>query len=157
MQTLDFPIRILERENGDVCILVSHEDQVYYKNEANREKANHTREFCNWIRKQFPHVPTEFRFVNTKRVRIHGRRSAWSAPRYRIAGCDKHFIAYDMTKAELMLTKLSWQFQSQPVRLATGPPIEKSFTINAPGGFRPSEALKKRIEKKTRAKLLSTA
>ena len=156
MQTLDFPIRILEREDGNVCILVSHEDQVYYKNAANREKANHTRAFCNWLRKQFPHVPTEFRFVNTKQVRVHGRRSVWSAPRYRTAGCDKHFIAYDLTKNELLMVKLAWQFQTQPVRLATCPPIDGSFTINAPGGFRPSDALKKRMEAKTRTKLLST-
>lgn len=157
MQTLDFPIRILERENGDVCILVSHEDQVYYKNEANREKANHTRAFCNWVRKQFPHVPTEFRFVNTKSVSIRSR-SIWGygIPRSRTVNCDKHFVAYDLTKSELMLIKLAWQFQTQPVRLATTPPIENSFTINAFGGLRPTDALKKRIENKTRAKLLST-
>lgn len=157
MNQLDFPVRIFERDANDYCILVPHEDISRWHNEAAKESANKTRAFCNWIRKQFPHVPTEFRFVNTKRVRIHGRRSIWATPRYRQAGCDKHFVAYGLTKAELMMIKLAWQFKSQPVRLATGPTIPDSFTVDAPGGFRPSDALKKRIEKNARAKLLSTA
>jgi len=156
---LHFPVRLLERGPDDFCILVSHEPNLAWgeAKQAGEERRNKTRSFCNWIRKTFPHVPTEFRYVNTRVVRIRGRNTWGYRSATRTINCDKHFVAYGLKKNELMMTKLAWVFKTQPVCLATGPCIEGSFTVNAPGGFRPSDELKKRIEAKTKPKALSTA
>jgi hypothetical protein len=152
MNQLGFPLRILERGEDDICILVSHEPGNSYDKDR-RERAAHTKTFCDWLRRQFPQVLTEFRYVNTKQVRIRGG-NAWSYHRrYRTAGCDKHFVAYGLTRAQLMFVKLAWQFQSQPVRLADFPIYDGSFTIMLPGGLRPSDALNRRLKAKAEAKV----
>jgi hypothetical protein len=157
MQELDYPIRILERGPDDFCILVPHDSLTYWKDKERKEKANKTRAFCNWLRKTFPHVPTEFRYVNTKQVRV-GRGSYWSRRRFKTVNCDKHFVAYGLKGSELMMVKLAWQFTSQPCRLKTAThPDPSAYAIEAPAGFRPSDALVKRIENKTKAKPVRTA
>lgn len=150
MQTLAYPVRILEQDSN-ISIFVPHDSLTQWRDQQGKSNRDKTREFCNWIRKQFPHVPTEFRYVNTKRVGIYGAKS-WSIRRYRTVKCDKHFVAYGLTKNELMLIKLSWQFVTQPVRLSTDPDIPGSFTIETSGGFQPSDTLLARLEKKTKAK-----
>lgn len=150
MQTLDFPIRILERGPDDLCILVAHEPLNYHHPEA-KEKAKKTREFCNWIRKQFPKVPTEFRYVNKKSVR-HSGRKWWQHARRKTVNCDKNFIAYGLSRSEMMLIKLAWSFKTQPIRFETDPTITSNHFVIQGSTLDPSEALKKRIEKNTKVK-----
>jgi hypothetical protein len=150
MQTLAYPIRILEQDSK-FSILVPHDSLSQWRDTEGKTNRNKTREFCNWIRRQFSHIPTEFRYVNTKQVRIPGSKS-WSIRRFKTVKCDKHFIAYNLSKTELMLIKLSWQFSTQPVRLQNDPADPLAFTIDSPGIFGPSNALLARLEKNTKAK-----
>lgn len=152
MQQLDYPIRILERGPDDLCILVPHDSLTYWKDTERKTKANKTREFCNWLRKQFPDVPTEFRYVNTKQVRV-SRRSTWyGGARYKTVNCDKHFVAYGLTKNQMLMVKLAWQFETQKCRKESSPSDPEAFTINGIKPFKPTDVLQARLDNKTKAK-----
>lgn len=145
MNELDYTLRILERGEDDLVLMVPHEVNDAWGNTKEQIAARKakTKLFCDWIRKQFPHVPTEFRYVNKRRVRDHRYRH-WA--RYKTINTDKHFVAYGLTKGEMMIIKLSWSFQQQVARLYRSPPVDKSFVIEL-DEFLPTEALTKRLAK----------
>lgn len=113
---LHFPIRLYENDPDDILLMVSHESFTYGDKKAHNERADRTREFCNWLRKQFPQVATEFRYIGKERIR-DPRYSYWTA-RYKTINTDKHFLAYGLTRAQLMLIKLAWVFKTQNVKLS---------------------------------------
>lgn len=152
MQELDFPVRLHERGDDDFVIMVPHTEASWHNREAHKEKTNKTRSFCNWIRRTFPHVPTEFRYCSTKQVRFT-TGGYWNRQRWKTVNCDKHFVAYGLTKSELMMVKLAWIYKTQiAVQKASGNKPEGAYEFSMPAGVRPTDALKKRLEKKTKAK-----
>ena len=151
MQQLDYPIRILERGPDDLCVLVPHDSLVSWK-DVGKEKANKTRAFCNWLRKQFPDVPTEFRYVNTKQVRVSRRSNFYGGARYKTVNCDKHFVAYGLTKNQMLMVKLAWQFETQLARKESSPSDPKAYTIKGIKPFKPTDVLQARLDNKTKVK-----
>lgn len=145
---LHFDLRILTRSEDDLVILVPHEDARWISRENDQDRTNQTRQFCNWIRKQFPDIPTEFRYVNKKWSTVGG----WGRiPRARRVNCDKHFVAYGLTRSQFMMVKLAWQFKSIPV-LVSGGDIPASTYFTVMGDLQPTDVLKERISKKVRFK-----
>lgn len=152
MNHLDFPIRLVERPEGDFCLMISHDPVDGFHKEKRQSSAKKTRSFCNWFRKQFPHIPNEFRYINTKRSKVSG---TWYRPRFRTVNCDKHFVAYGVSKSDLMIIKLSWAFKVQLVRHVSDPPLTDAFTMNESLVPKPSKALSKKIENNTGFKSLT--
>ena len=152
MNELGFPLKIFERDTDDICILVDHDARYVWGDakKQDKERKDQTRKFCNWIRKTFPHVPTEFRYCGTKEVWYN--RGRWNRRRV-IVNSDKHFVAYGLKRNELMMIKLAWIYKTIPCRLkGTSHPDPNAYAIDAPQGFRPTDALKARIENKTKVK-----
>lgn len=154
MNELHFPLRVLENKDGTVTLLVKHQDVNAWGStkQVLLEQTNKTRAFCNWIRKQYPHVPTEFRYLGKKQVR--DRRSRW-AFRYRTVNTEKHFVAYNMAKNELLMIKLAWTFKTQKAELSADKHDPDAYVIELTE-VAPTSALLKRIADKSRTKLLKT-
>jgi len=152
MNELHFPLRVLENEDGTVTLLVSHEDNHSWGSAkaAQTEQRDKTRRFCNWIRKQYPHIPTEFRYLGKKQVR--DVRSRWCT-RFRVVNTDKHFVAYNMAKNELLMIKLAWTFKTQKAELS-GDRHEPGIYVIGLDEVKPTPALVGRIANKTKAKLV---
>jgi len=112
---LDFPLRIYEKGPDELVLLVAHEAADWHNRAAHKAKTNKTRMFCNWLRKQFPDVPTEFRYMRKERVRDY-RYRGWSV-RYKTVNSDKHFVAYGLTKNQLLMIKLAWVYKTQNVKI----------------------------------------
>lgn len=147
---LHFDLRILTRSEDDLVILVPHEDARWITREGDQSRTNQTRQFCNWIRKQFPDIPTEFRYVNKKWSYTRGK-NYWSMSRARRVNCDKHFVAYGLTRSQFMMIKLAWQFKTIPV-LISGDEITANTYFTVMGDLQPTDALRERMSKKTRFK-----
>jgi len=151
MNELHFPLRVLENDDGTVTLLVKHQDVTSWGQHKQTllAQTDKTRAFCNWIRKQYPHIPTEFRYLAKKQIRDY--RSRWCT-RYRTVNTDKHFVAYHMAKNELLMIKLAWSFTTQRAEYGG----ESSQT---PGAYlveldklEPTPALIERLAKKIKAK-----
>lgn len=102
MQELAFPLKIHVRRNGLRVIFVEHEHYGRWVSEADRARQDQTRYFCNWIRKTFPSLPTEYRSTY----------KPWD--RYELK--HRHFAAYDVTPKEFMMIKLAFGFKTLKVR-----------------------------------------
>lgn len=148
-------VRLYEKEDGTTVLMVSHEPQDYFIRTKHPEFAKQTRKFCNWIRKTFPHVPTEFRYVNTRQVR-YPLGSYWNRNyNTRTVNCDKHFVAYGLQKSELMMIKLAWIYKTEKIYLTSLPSgVTDGYLLKKSSSLEPTEALKQRLEKNTRTKLL---
>lgn len=151
---LHFPVRIYEDETGnDFILMVPHEDKQWSNRVTHIENTNLTRQFCNWIRKQFPDVPTEFRFVNQRWA--SRRRTSYSIPVAVRVNCDKHFVVYGLTKNQMLMIKLAWMFETQQIAVAG----ESRYSTNVYVIDKlpvPSDALRKRMENKTKPKAIDT-
>lgn len=148
---LDFPLRIYEKGPDEFVLLVPHEPAEWGNKKAHLEKTNKTRSFCNWIRKQFPDTPTEFRYMRKERVRDY-RYRAWSV-RYKTINTDKHFVAYGLTKNQMLMIKLAWVYKSQPVKIE-GLDKYQADDVVFPEIPEPTEALVERMKNKKPAKSL---
>lgn len=153
MQELDFPVRLLTRSEDDIVLMVAHDGITSWYNKAEqKQRADKTREFCNWIRKTFPHVPTEFRYLGHKRVRNYRYRS-YSTCAYRTVNSDKHFVAYGLKRNELMMIKLAFSYQTQVAEIS-GPDKHTAgaYIIERFDEIVPTRALEKRLAKDIKAK-----
>lgn len=151
MNKLDFPIRIYERSEDDLVIMIPHDPVNDYFDEVQKKaKTDHTRQFVNWLRKQFPDVLTEFKYLN-KRLGAAKNRNWYGYCCRPMVNCDRHFVAYGISKQQMLLIKLSWQFQTEMAYLESN---KGGYAISIEPS--PSPELLKRIEDKKRTKLLKT-
>jgi hypothetical protein len=159
VNTLDFPLYILENEDGTSTIMVHH-DQVGSWNSAHnlteRAKTNNTRKFCNWIRMNLKEVPTEFRYMSKKRVRDYRYRS-WSV-RYKTINDDKCFVAYNVSRNDMMRIKLAWVFTTKKAELGGKASYAGDvWALDQTEPLEPSETLKKRMADKVAPKKVKEA
>lgn len=151
---LGFPLRIYENDPDDIILMVPHDPSTSWIYTLNglcsvseaAEYTKRTRRFCNWLRKQFPDVPTEFRYVNKTRVPDYRyRRSIWGGPsRHKTVNSDKHFVAYGLTRQQMLMIKLAWVFETHVVKIKNGIDTESAdFLLDKV--IVPSAELKKRM------------
>lgn len=153
MNDLGFPLRIYEKSPDEFVLLIAHEEADWNNKAAHKERTNKTRRFCNWLRKQFPDVPTEFRYMRKERVRDY-RYRGWSV-RYKTINADKHFVAYGLTKNQLLMIKLAWSYKTQTVKIE-GLDSYNTDDVVFPDVPEPTEALLKRLKDKKPTKMLET-
>jgi hypothetical protein len=118
MQELSFPLKIHVRRNGMRVIFVEHEQYGRYVSESDRARQDQTRYFCNWIRKTFPSLPTEYRSTC----------KSWN--RFELK--HRHFAAYDVTPKEFMMIKLAFGFKTLKVRFSKEKKKAKHWLTNQP-------------------------
>jgi hypothetical protein len=144
MNVLSYPIRIYEKSEDHLVIMVPHEPNDNWGEAKLNEqvRTDQTRDFVKWLRKTFKDVPNEFRYMNKKQIRDWRYRSIWSARRYKTINADKHFVVYGLTRKQMMMIKLVWQFKTE----TAGTSSNCSFLVGDPSSFEPSQTLKDKLE-----------
>jgi len=143
MNIVSRPVRVLENKDGTMTIMVPHQPGQY--GQANKEAADNTREFCNWIRKNLTDVPTEFRYMQQQRVRDYKYRY-WH--RYKTINTDKCFVAYSISRNDMMRLRLAWTYSVVKTELSGKDSYETGvFVLDHDSEPTPSNSLKARWEK----------
>jgi hypothetical protein len=90
--------------------------------------------------------------MSKKRVR-DTRYRGYYHHRYKTINADKCFVAYNLSRNDMMRIKLSWQFTSSKAELSGKDSYDMNvWQLDQTERLEPSDDLKARLEKKTESK-----